>query len=241
MGTIAMRGGMKNSILVTGADRGLGLAFVEHYLQQGNNVIATSRRQPIGDALQNLQQLHQDKLTVYFVDLTDEVSINHFAEQLATLNIALDIVINNAGISVEQSLGNWKTENFIQHFMVNSIAPMLMAQAVLPYMKADSKLIQITSGVGSAQWNIGTEKGLDAYAASKGALNILSRRLSAKVADKNIIVSLLNPGWVQTDMGGSAATTTIEQATLQMTQTIAELSLKQSGLFIEADGSLIPW
>lgn len=232
---------MKKNILVTGADRGLGLAFVEHYLSQGNFVIATSRRQPVGAALQNLQQTYPGKLKHCFVDLADESSINNFAKQLPELNLTLDVVINNAGISVEQSLGDWKAENFIQHFMVNSIAPMLMAQAVLPYLNANSKLVQITSGVASAQWNIGTEKGLDAYAASKGALNILSRRLSAKVADKNIIVALLNPGWVQTDMGGADAISTIEQAILQMTHTIEQLTLKQSGLFIEADGSLIPW
>ncbi|EWH10186.1 short-chain dehydrogenase/reductase SDR [Catenovulum agarivorans DS-2] len=232
---------MQNWVLVTGADRGLGLAFVTHYLSLGCHVIATTRREQYTNELAELQRVHSTKLDIQHLDLADEQSINSFAQQLADKKRKLDLVINNAGISQIQQFGRWDSATFLQHFMVNSVAPALVAQAAIPFITAGGKLVQITSGVASLQLNIGADIGLDAYAASKAALNSISRRLSAKVAEQNIIVTLLNPGWVQTDMGGEQATMSIEDAIKLMTQSIEKLTLEQSGKFIEADGSIIPW
>ncbi|KMT65282.1 SDR family NAD(P)-dependent oxidoreductase [Catenovulum maritimum] len=232
---------MQKWVLITGADRGMGLAFVEHYLSLGNQVIATSRREPFGRSLGELKLKYRDQLIVHLVDLADENSIKQFTDKLTARQIKLDLVINNAGISQLQNIGQWDTGTFIQHFIVNSIAPALVSQAVIPLMSSGSKLVQISSGVASLELNIAADAGLDAYAASKAALNTISRRLATKVAKQNIIVTLINPGWVQTDMGGDEAPMSIEQAVQLMTKSIEKLTQAQSGQFIEADGSLIPW
>ncbi|AWB66007.1 short-chain dehydrogenase [Saccharobesus litoralis] len=229
------------TVLITGADRGMGLGFVKHYLSQGKQVIATTRRTQSSQHLAKLKAEYAAQLLVKSLDLGQPESIKSLADELQQANYQLDLVINNAGISYGEPFGEWTAPAFNQHLQINTLGPMLLNQALVPCLAAGCKLIQISSGMGSIEWNIGADNPLDAYAASKCALNILSRRLAEKLKSQNIIVLMLNPGWVQTDMGGAEAPTSIEQAIKDMTSTIDKVSLADSGQFLEADGASIPW
>ena len=227
--------------LVTGADRGLGLELVKRLIGRGHQVIATTRRKKAGEPLALLSQSHGSAVRVLHLDVADENSIHEFAESVVANELEFDLVINNAGICIDQSFGAWSCRTFSDHFLVNTIGPSLLLQAVSSQLKANAKVVQVSSGMGSLEWNLHPEGGLDAYAASKAALNLLTRRIAEKLRPRAITVCALNPGWVRTDMGGPDAPTSIADAVGEMLETIDGLAMNHSGHFIERDGSTLPW
>ncbi len=233
-----------NTVLVTGANRGMGLAYVRHYLDenrshQGWRVIACCRSIERADALHALADEHGDRLVLTELDVADESSIAGLAERLSTDSLSL--VINNAGVSGEQPLGEWTAAAFEEHLRINTIGPALVSQAVAPRLADGAKLINISSGMGSLTANPNLESGLDAYAASKAALNLLTIRLAAQLRSRGVVVVALNPGWVRTEMGGPDAPSGIEETVAQIVGVIDCMTFEQSGRFLEADGSASPW
>ena len=230
-----------NSVLITGANRGLGLGFVRHYLKEGYSVIATARQPQNAVELIELSRSYPHHLSIEVLDVSDETSIASLAQKLVDQSVRLDIVLSNAGIVHEEPFGQWTMDGFETHFRVNTIGPALFAQAIEPFFNQRAKLIQLTSGMGSIEWNINPDHPLDAYAMSKSALNMLSRRLAEKLRSKAIIVISMNPGWVKTSMGGPEAPTGIDEAIQFMTSTIEKLTIEETGRCIADDGKLIPW
>ncbi|WP_298530585.1 SDR family oxidoreductase [uncultured Algibacter sp.] len=226
-------------ILVTGANRGLGLGFVNYYLNKGCQVIACIRNIDKSLYLNSLFKLHKDNLQIEILDVSKETSLTHFSKKVESLKF--DIVINNAGICIEQNLGSWSSNTFEDIFKTNTIGVALFSQIILPLIKPHGKLINISSGLGSIALNINPEIGLDAYAMSKAALNSFSRRLANKVQSKKIIVLALSPGWVKTDMGGEEATLTIDEAIFKLGIVIEKLTLKDNGKFLSENGEELPW
>ncbi len=233
--------GFSNTVFVTGANRGIGLGFVKHYLQQGHAVLATAVTPQRAQALIALQNAFPKQLSIEALDVTNEEAIAKLAARLKQQNIRIDIAINNAGIAKGEAFGHWTTASFQAHLRVNTIGPALVSQAIVPLLNPGAKLVQVSSGMGSIEWNLGPDNPLDAYAASKCALNILSRRLAEKLHPKGIVVVAINPGWVQTEMGGPNATTPIDEAIQQLTTTIASIQLDHSGRFLDEAGASIPW
>ncbi|MBB6430258.1 SDR family NAD(P)-dependent oxidoreductase [Algisphaera agarilytica] len=230
-----------SSVMVTGADRGIGLGLVTHYLQQRGEVIATTRREQAGEALAALAGQYPEQLKVLTLDVGDETSIATFGKQLESDGVTLDVVINNAGVSLGEPFGEWTAQHFATHLAVNTVGPGLIVQAIKPSLKAGSVVINITSGMASAEYNVGAENPLDAYAVSKCGLNILTRRLSEKLRAENIALIAMSPGWVQTEMGGKEAPTTVDDAVQQMTSTIATLGMDHTGTFIGPEGQACAW
>lgn len=233
--------GWSNSILVTGADRGLGLGFVRHYVKKGKSVVATSRRSHAADELAGLAKQYPGRMQVMSLDVSDGKSISEFAGIVKARNIAFEIVISNAGVTIEEPFGQWTAETFGTNFLVNTVGPALIFQAIEPFLEQGAKVVHVSSGMGSIEWNINPENSLDAYAVSKCGLNILSRRLAEKLRPGGITVFLINPGWVKTDMGGLEAPTTVDEAIDEMTSTIARVTIDDTGSFLASDGSVIPW
>lgn len=227
--------------MVTGADRGIGLGLVEHYLSAGSSVVATTRRDKPGDALAMLAEEYSETLKVRSLDVGDEASVAAFGRALTESGVLFDLVINNAGISLGEGFGEWTASHFAEHFAVNTFGPVLTVQAIRPCLKAGSVVINMSSGMASAELNIGPENPLDAYAASKCALNILTRRLAEKLRPDDIAVVAMSPGWVQTEMGGKDATDTVDEAVAKMTRTIAKLGMGDTGRFIGPEGNSCPW
>ncbi|WP_010522710.1 SDR family oxidoreductase [Aquimarina agarivorans] len=237
---ISNRNPKSQKVLITGANRGLGFGFLMHYLTQGETVIATCRND---DTLifDKLKKDFPNQLYIENLELTNEQSIIDFAHKIKENKVRFDLVINNAGVSIEENFGNWTLATFETNFKVNTIGPALLIQAINPYLNQNAKLIQLSSGLGSVALNINPEGPYDAYAASKAALNILTKKLASKLYTRGIIVTAINPGWVQTDMGGPDATSTIDEAIEQMTSTINTLTIKDTGTFISLTGEILPW
>lgn len=225
--------------LITGANRGIGLGHARYCLQQGYRVFATARTPEESTAFDELEREYSSQFRPVALDVTSEESLADLSSLVA--GESLDLVISNAGIAIDQNFSTWTAQTYLDHMHVNTIGPALLAQAVSPYMPERGKLINITSGMGSLQLNLNPEMGLDAYAMSKAALNMLTRRLASKLQPMGIIVVSLNPGWVQTSMGGLEAPDTVEEAVSKMQEVINSLTPAQSGAFLSEMGEEMPW
>lgn len=228
-----------NTVLITGANRGIGLGLVQHYLKSGWQVIATARAPKNSIELQKLETEHGSQLVSVKLDVTSEQSIADLVKEIEDLR--LDIVINNAGIAIEENLGQWTSLAFSSCLNVNVTGPALLAQAVVPLMKTGSRLINMSSGLGSLAEKVNPEGGMDIYAMSKAALNMLTSRLAAKLKSRGITVISISPGWVKTDMGGDEAPVLVEDSVNDMTSVIEGLTLEESGQFFASNGENIPW
>ncbi|MGJ8639983.1 MAG: SDR family oxidoreductase [Opitutaceae bacterium] len=225
--------------LITGADKGLGLGHVQHCLAQGYRVLATSRRPESSSDFADLKTQCGERFLPLRLDMRSDDSIAALGSLLE--GITLDLVINNAGISVEEGLGGWTSDSMAAHFRVNATGPALLVQELDPFINEGAKIINVSSGMASLEYNINATAGLDAYAMSKAALNMLSRRLAEKLKPRKVIVVALSPGWVQTAMGGSDAPSTVTEAVESMQKVIASLELAQSGSFLSELGETLPW
>jgi NAD(P)-dependent dehydrogenase (short-subunit alcohol dehydrogenase family) len=217
------------TVLITGANRGLGLEFARQYAADGWDVVATAR-----EASHELKALG---VRVESLDMSDLDAVAGFGERLD----ALDLLIANAGTygpkeaATADEAGGW-----LDTFKVNSVAPFLLAQSVLPLIeRAGGKLIAISSKMGSIDDN--RSGGYLAYRTSKTALNSAWRNLALQVRGRGMIAAVLHPGWVKTRMGGSSAPLEPEESVAGMRQVIERLGTGQSGGFFGYDGATIPW
>ena len=227
-------------ILITGANRGLGLEFVERYLESGDDVIATYRNEESSFDLINMRD-ERSNLKLLHLDVSSKKSLNSFAENLG--DSPIDIFINNAGVygPRNSSFENVDEENWIPAIKVNAIAPLLLTQLIIKNIRAgtDKKLIYITSKMGSIDDNKGG--GAYVYRSSKTALNAVVKSLSVDLKNENIAVALIHPGWVKTDMGGPNALIERDTSVRGMTEVISNLDISSTGNFYNYDGSIIPW
>jgi NAD(P)-dependent dehydrogenase (short-subunit alcohol dehydrogenase family) len=229
------------NIFITGANRGMGLGYVRFYLGKGILVVATAKNPTECHELNSLHKKYPAQLQILELNVASEKSIDELKKWLHKKNHSFSIVINNAGISVEEEFGNWTMVNFEQHFRVNTIGPALISQVITPFLQKGGKLIQISSGLGSLALNINPQMPLDAYAMSKCAMHSLTIRLAEKLREKNIIVTAINPGWVKTDMGGNEAPMPVNVVIQNITNTIENLTEKETGSFLTDLGEQIPW
>lgn len=229
------------TVLITGANRGIGFGFCQHYLAQGWQVVAASRKVIKPAFVASLPEAQAKNLLQVTVDLEDENAIKNAAVKVAKIYPNIDLLINNAGVSVDQSLGYWSQASFLKAYKVNAVAPALLIQALEYQFTENSKIIQLTSGLASLTNNINPLGPLDSYCMSKVAVNMLTRRLAKQFESQKITVCAMSPGWVQTDMGGAEAPKSVEETIAILTNTIDNLSLTQSGEFIDEYGNTIAW
>lgn len=231
----------KNNVLITGTDRGIGLGLARHYLESGESVVVTSRRNAPSAELIDLKDTYADCCKLMSLDVVDEASISRFGNEIGSSGITFATVICNAGVTVAEDFGQWTAEGFTTNFLVNTVGPALLIQATESSLQRGAKVVCISSGMGSLERNINPENGLDAYAVSKCGLNILSRRLAEKLRSRGIMVMALDPGWVKTDMGGPDAPMEIDDAVRNITSTIERAGMSDAGNFLSSSGSRIPW
>ena len=222
-----------STVLITGAARGLGLDFVKQYAARGWRVHACAREP---DALKGIA----GDVQAHRLEVTDYAAVAALARTLS--GEAIDVLINNAGIAGREAtvLGSIDPVVWRQTFEVNTLAPLMIAEPFVEHVARSQgrKLIAISSRLGS----IGlADSGRYAYRASKAALNMEWKGLSKDLAGKGVICVVLHPGWVQTDMGGTAATLTIEQSVPAMVKVIDGLKPADSGRFLNYDGAELPW
>ncbi|MEM9531095.1 MAG: SDR family oxidoreductase [Pseudomonadota bacterium] len=232
------------TVLITGANRGLGLEFCRQYLANGWTVIGACR-QP--DAATDLAALDAANLEILALDVAIEDAVTGLAEKLA--NRPLDILINNAGVfgpkpkaenDFRQSFGQLSYPLWAEVLRINTQAPVQLAESLLPNLKAGRhrKVITISSTEGSIASAPG---GLYAYRTSKAAVNMAMALLAKDLAAENILVASINPGWVKTDMGGPQAVLEVEDSIRSVRRTIDQLTPENTGGFFDYDGSTLPW
>lgn len=214
-------------VLITGANRGLGLEFARQYKDAGWDVIATAR-----EASPDLVDLG---LEVEKLEMSDLDAVERFGKRFDRL----DLLIANAGTYGPREARDAKAgRQWAETFVVNTIAPFLLAQSVLPAVKsARGKLIAVSTKMGSIADN--TSGGFIAYRSSKSALNSAWRSLA--VDNPDVVCAVLHPGWVQTRMGGSSAPLEPEESIAGMRRVIDSLGPEQSGSFFAYDGAEVPW
>jgi NAD(P)-dependent dehydrogenase (short-subunit alcohol dehydrogenase family) len=226
----------KRTVLITGANRGIGLEFARQYSAAGWNVIATARDP---DAATELKALGPN-MRIVQLDVASDESVAELAKSLGKQPI--DLLINNAGIGLgANKLEEIKIDEFAQVLQVNAIGPMRVTQALLPNLRAgDGKtIVSISSGLGSIANNKGG--GFYGYRESKAALNMFMRTLGAELKDEGFICFAMSPGWVQTDMGGPNAKLTPEESITGMRTVIDGLKPEHAGTFQSHDGTTLPW
>lgn len=217
------------TVLITGANRGLGLEFARQYSSDNWKVIATAR--------ESSPELDELKVRTERIDMQDLDRVANFGERID----ALDLLIANAGTyGPRQADSADDARGWLDTLAVNAVAPYLLARSILPQMRASGgKLIAISSRMGSIEDNSSGD--YLAYRTSKTALNSAWRNLALDVRPSGIVAAVLHPGWVQTRMGGSSAPLLPEQSVSGMRRVIEGLQLKDSGEFFSYDGARIPW
>jgi NAD(P)-dependent dehydrogenase (short-subunit alcohol dehydrogenase family) len=224
----------KGTVLVTGANRGLGLELVKQFTRKGYQVVGTARKPALATAL---------KATGARVEQLDVANPASIAALVASLNdMPIDIVINNAGVNsgADNSLATLDFDAMERTFQINSLGPLRVTQALMPNLQAgDMKtIINMSSRLGSIELSTG---GLYGYRTSKTALNQINKILSVELKSQGFTCVVLHPGWVQTDMGGSEATYTVVESITALMTVIEGLSPKDTGKFYDLKGQALAW
>ena len=228
------------TVLVTGANRGLGLEFIKQYSQAGWDVIGTCR--DLGSAVEasGLADVAPN-IELYPLEVAEPDGIAALAESLR--GRAIDLLILNAGVMGRASseLGKLDSDDFLHSLKVNTLAPALMIQAFREHVKAGERklIVGMSSSLASIAGN--SEGGLYSYRASKAGLNGVLKSAANDLRGDGITVVAMHPGWVQTDMGGENATITTGVSISGMRKVIEGLTSADSGRFLVYDGGEMPW
>ena len=232
---------MMPSTLISGANRGIGLEFARQYLADKWQVYASCRDPSSASELRRMADGSRGKLQVLSMDVGDLASVKAAALELQGKPI--DLILNNAGIGGPrgQTIGNIDYETWRHVLDVNTLGPMRVAEAFVDNVaQSERKLIvTITSGMGSIGDN--ASGGAFAYRSSKAAVNMVMRSLAIDLAPRGITCVVMNPGWVQTDMGGQHARLTAPESVSAMRRLIDKLGPGQSGKFFNWDGREYAW
>ncbi len=222
---------MTKTYLVTGTNRGIGLEYCRQLKERGDRVIAVCRSP--SEELQALGvQIESD------IDLTCEPEVDNLVKRLDGQKI--DVLINNAGIVERISLDSLDFDSIRKQFEVNAIAPLRFTAALLPNLTNGSKVIFMTSRMGSIDDN--TSGGSYGYRMSKVALSMAGKSLAIDLKPKGIAVGILHPGLVQTRMTNfNQAGITTETSVKGLLARIDELDLNNTGTFWHANGKILPW
>ncbi|HZF24965.1 MAG TPA: SDR family oxidoreductase [Steroidobacteraceae bacterium] len=228
------------SVLITSASRGIGLEFVRQYAAEDWHVFAACRDPGTASKLEPIVKAGKGSVELLEMDVTDAAEVRRAAQQLG--DTAIDVLINSAGImgASGQRLGDMDYASWSELLDVNTLGPMRVTEAFIDHVRRSQRkiIVTITSGMGSLADN--SSGGWIAYRSSKAAVNMVMRSLAVDLKARGITCVVLNPGWVQTDMGGPNANITPERSS-NMRRVIEKLTVGHTGKFFHHDGSEYPW
>ena len=230
---------MTETVLITGANRGIGLELVRQYLEDGWRVIAACRQPEKAHDLNGLAS--SGDLTVQPLDVSDPRQINNLRSVVG--NDPVDVMINNAGVYGQKNGGFGKTDAAVweEAFRINVVAVMKMMEAFADAVAAGNRRViaNMSSKMGSMGDN-GSGGGY-VYRSSKAALNAITVSAARDLENKGITVLALHPGWVRTDMGGPNALIDVRESVSGLRQVLDNVSPKQSASFLDYKGEIVPW
>jgi NAD(P)-dependent dehydrogenase (short-subunit alcohol dehydrogenase family) len=235
---------MAQTILITGANRGIGLALTAALLTSGHRVLAATRNPAKAPALDALRKHHAPLLDIVELDVTSDSSAKAAATKATEIAPALDILVNNAAVFPEEgseSIFDMKLDHFREAFETNVLGVIRVTRAFIPLLEKSSlpRIVNISSGAASIAAK--DNHSYYAYAASKAALNMLTRGLAAEFRPKGICVVAMTPGWVKTEMGGPNAPLTPEESARAISRTITTLTLEKTSQFIDRTGAPVEY
>ncbi|MEM7676661.1 MAG: SDR family oxidoreductase [Myxococcota bacterium] len=219
-----------STVVITGANRGIGLELARQFHARNDSVIAVCRAS--NEAL--------DKLGVRVeagIDVSDEASVKTLSERLS--GVSVDILVNNAGVLSPDALPSIDFTEVQRQFVVNAIGPVRVTHALLACLSRGSKVAIITSRMGSIADN--SSGGMYGYRMSKAAVNAAGKSLALDLQSQGIAVQLLHPGFVQTDMTGGNGQITPDVSAANLISRIDELDINATGTFRHANGEALPW
>lgn len=226
--------------LVTGANRGIGLAFVRHLLARGDRVVATCRHPGKATALNTLAGEYPGRLHVLPLDVADAKSRAELVRELPLVCERIDLLINNAGVLHSgERFGTLSAAHLEDSFRTNASGPLLLTEALTPTLSDGGRVANVSSQLGSIANT--TRFGTPSYNISKAAQNMATMLLAHALRDRGIKVVALHPGWVQTDMGGDGAQITVDESVAGLLRVIDGLSPADSGRFLDWRGEALPW
>ncbi len=221
---------MSKTIVITGANRGIGFAMAKICKQRGDKVYALCRQS-------SAQLVALDVNIIENIDIAQDEGI---AKAVTALNnIHIDLLINNAGILRDESLQDFNKDTILEQFNVNALAPLAFTQALLNNVNAGSKIAFITSRMGSISDN--GSGGRYGYRMSKVALNIGAMSLAKDLTAQKIAVGIYHPGYVQTDMVNHGGDISADVSAGRLLGLMNELTMSESGVFKHSNGEVLPW
>jgi len=233
---------MSYNILITGANRGLGLALTEKLLAGGHQLYAINRRD--SDGLLQLQEKYPESLHRYYGDVSDEASIRMALEAMAGHVNALDIILNNAAVHLDQArlpLEQVDFSVYLPAFQANAVGPLIVVKYALPLLHHGQKklIVNFSSEAGS----IGScwRKSEYSYCMTKAALNMASRILQNALKEEGIKVLALHPGWFSSDMGGAGAPITPSDAAGEIVKLVLNPPGLDGPIFVDSNGEALEW
>lgn len=225
---------LQYTVFITGASRGIGLEFARQYASDNWRVLASCRNLVQAKELQHLAQ-HFENITLLQLDVTKPIQLTQLADKFA--NSPIDILINNAGVYPEDSVGNISIETMRQTYLTNAIAPLKVSETFLENVAKSHlrTIVSISSKMGSLnENNLGDSY---SYRASKAALNMIMKTLANDLKEKNVKVFTVHPGSVKTETGGPNAVITPEQSVSNIRSLLLRLTERDSGGFFDHLGN----
>ncbi|WP_293751658.1 SDR family oxidoreductase [uncultured Paraglaciecola sp.] len=230
-------------VLITGANRGIGLELAKQYLISGFKVIATFRDKSGAAELISLTSQFSKTLQIESLDIASHEQIEALANKLSHEDIKIDLIVNNAGYLDRENI-SVKAINYAHAEMslkVNSLGPLYLTHCFLSLMNKEglSKIAIVSSDMGSL--SLQQSVAWYGYRMSKAAVNMLAVNLSSELADDNIAVVAIHPGWVKTDMGGTDANYDVKESAAGIMKVITNLTINNSGDFYDFNGNALPF
>lgn len=235
---------MADTVVITGANRGIGLELARQFTAHGATVVGGCRTPDEATELAAL-----DPAAIVQVDVGDEESVSAFAAGVADAVDHVDVLVNNAGIGVS-ALGldrrdaGWRSvpvDATLDAIRINGLGAVMVTRSILPLLEAagGARVVNITSQIGSMV--VGARFRDLPYAASKAVMNMFTVQAAAELADEQVTVVCMHPGWVQTDMGGAQADLTVAEAAGGIIEVVGSLGPEDSGRFLRWDGTEHSW
>ncbi len=218
------------TIVITGANRGIGLELARQFKKRGDDVVAACR-----ESSEGLTKL--DVEVIEGVDVTDDRSVGELAEALGDRTV--DVLVNCAGILSDESLSDLDFDRMRRQFEVNSLGPLRVTAALRGNLAEGSKVAIVTSRMGSIEDN--TSGGRYGYRMSKAAVNMAGRSLANDLREAGVAVVILHPGFVRTDMTGGQGLIDPPESAAGLIARIDELTMETTGSFRHTNGEELPW
>ena len=228
------------NVVITGANRGIGLELAKQHAEGGDRVYAFCRSPAGAEALNAAAAASGGRLSVHAMDVGDPASITAGAAVVG--DAPVHVLINNAGVvgGPKQGLEDIDFDAWIDAFKIMTIGPFRVAQAFLKNLRAagGAKIMTVTSQLGASTWPYG---GMYAYSTAKAAVNKVMQIMALDLKGDNVIAAMVHPGWVKTDMGGPGADITPQESAAGIKSVIAGLTAADTGKFYKWNGDIHPW